>query len=278
MSMPVFAVSSMFFHEYTLQEIFSYVGASGLNGMEVWIETPDFWLRDCPVDEVIACKKNHPEIPSITVHAPVLDLNPCSINPGVTAVSLEYIVRSIRLAELMGAGVLTVHPGRRTTKRPPSDADFARFDRYITLLREAAEKTDIPISMENMEPLVNSLLCTPERMWDLLDTEPWLHFTLDVSHAISGKADDLFTYLELCGDRLTNVHISRVEGKRLHLPLDNHPDVARIIGALLDCGYAGPFTLEIDDLNFTRPLTAQEKIAVLSADRAFLAQCISQIR
>jgi sugar phosphate isomerase/epimerase len=278
MSMPVFAVSSMFFHEYTLQEIFSYVGASGLNGMEVWIETPDFWLRDCPVDEVIACKKNHPEIPSITVHAPVLDLNPCSINPRVAAVSLEYIVRSIRLAELMGAGVLTVHPGRRTTKRPPSDADFARFDRYITLLREAAEKTDIPISMENMEPLVNSLLCTPERMRDLLDTEPWLHFTLDVSHAISGKTDDLFTYLELCGDRLTNVHISRVEGKRLHLPLDNHPDGARIIGALLDCGYAGPFTLEIDDLNFTRPLTAQEKIAVLSADRAFLAQCISQIR
>ncbi|MCX6685591.1 MAG: sugar phosphate isomerase/epimerase [Methanoregula sp.] len=273
MTMPVFAVSSMFFHEYTLKEIFSYVGASGLNGMEIWIETPDFWLRDCPVDEVIACKKNQPEIPSITVHAPVLDLNPCSINPRVAAVSLEYIVRSIRLAELMGAGVLTVHPGRRTAKRPPSDADFARFDRYITILREAATTTEVKIGMENMEPIVNSLLCTPERMRELLDAEPWLLFTLDVSHAISGKADDLVTYLELCADRLTNVHISRVEGKRLHLPLDNHPDMARVIGVLGDCGYAGPFTLEIDDLNFTRPLTAQEKVAVLSVDRAFLEHC-----
>ena len=273
--MHVFAVSSMFFHEYRCEEIFSHVSASGLNGIEVWIETPDFWLRDCPVDEIIVYKKNHPEIPSITVHAPILDLNPCSINPKVAAVSLEYIVRSIRLAELMGAGVLTVHPGRRTAKRPPSDADFTRFDRYITILREAAEKSGIPVSMENMEPVVNSLLCTPERMRDLLDAEPWLHFTLDVSHAMSGPADDLSNYIEICGDRLANVHLSRVDGRRLHLPLDRHPDIVRVVGALQDCGYFGPFTLEIDDLNFTRPFTAREKIAVLAADRAFLAQCFS---
>jgi sugar phosphate isomerase/epimerase len=273
--MHVFAVSSMFFHEYRCEEIFSHVSASGLNGIEVWIETPDFWLRDCPVDEIIVCKKNHPEIPSITVHAPILDLNPCSINPKVAAVSLEYIVRSIRLAELMGAGVLTVHPGRRTAKRPPSDADFTRFDRYITILRQAAEKSGIPVSMENMEPVVNSLLCTPERMRDLLDAEPWLHFTLDVSHAMSGPADDLSNYIEICGDRLANVHLSRVDGRRLHLPLDRHPDIVRVVGALQDCGYSGPLTLEIDDLNFTRPFTAREKIAVLAADRAFLAQCFS---
>jgi sugar phosphate isomerase/epimerase len=175
----------------------------------------------------------------------------------------------------MGAGVLTVHPGRRTAKRPPSDADFKRFDRYITILREAAEKSGIPVSMENMEPVVNSLLCTPERMRDLLDAEPWLHFTLDVSHAMSGPEDDLFTYIELCGDRLANVHLSRVDGRRLHLPLDHHPDMVRVVGALQDCGYSGPFTLEIDDLNFTRPFTAREKIAVLAADHAFLAQCFS---
>jgi hypothetical protein len=54
--------------------------------------------------------------------------------------------------------------------------------------------------------------------------------------------------------------------------------MAQVVGALGDCGYCGPFTLEIDDLNFTRPFTSQEKIAVLAADRAFLAQCISQIR
>lgn len=276
--MPVFAVSSMFFHEYACAEIFSYVSASGLTGIEVWIETPDFWLRDCPVDEVIACKKNHPEIPSVTVHAPILDLNPCSINPKVATVSIEYTVRSIRLAERLGADVLTVHPGRRTAKRPPSDADFVRFDNYISILREAAGKTGITISMENMEPLVNSLLCTPERMREVLDAEPWLYFTLDVSHAMSRQPDDVYTYIELCGDRLANVHLSRVGDKRLHLPLDNDPDMERVFGALRDCGYLAPLTLEIDDLNFSRPLTAQEKIGILAADRTFLEQCTSEVR
>ncbi len=60
--MVSFSVSSMFFHEYTVSEIFSFVSRSGLNAMEFWLETPHFWLRDLPVNEVIACRNEHPEI------------------------------------------------------------------------------------------------------------------------------------------------------------------------------------------------------------------------
>jgi sugar phosphate isomerase/epimerase len=49
--------------------------------------------------------------------------------------------------------------------------------------------------------------------------------------------------------------------------------MAEVTGALRDHKYAGPLTLEIEDLNFGRTLTAEEKIAVLAADRAFLEQC-----
>ena len=130
--MVSFSVSSMFFHEYTVNEIFSFVSRSGLNAMEFWLETPHFWLRDLPVDEVIVCRNQHPEISALTVHSPILDLNPCSINPDVAQVSVEHAVRSIAIAEQMGAHILTVHPGRRTAKRPPSSADFARFDHYVS--------------------------------------------------------------------------------------------------------------------------------------------------
>ena len=136
--MVSFSVASMFFHEYTSPEIFSFVSRAGLDGMEYWLETPHFWLRDLPVDEVIACPEDHPELATLTVHAPILDLNPCSINPEVAEVSIEYAVRSLRIAEQIGAHILTVHPGRRTAKRPPGDADFVRFDHYISALREAA--------------------------------------------------------------------------------------------------------------------------------------------
>ena len=277
-TMPPIAVSSMFFHEYSCRDIFSHVQASGLDSMEFWIETPDFWLRNCPVTEFLGIRQEFTGIRDITVHAPILDLNPCSINPDVAALSIRYACESVRLAERLGAGIITVHPGRRTAKRPPSKADHERFDRYIAALRESARMHTIRISMENMEPVVNSLLCTPRGMRELLDREPWLSFTLDVSHALAGRPGDLDNYIRLCGNRLANVHLSRVDGKRVHLPLDNSPVMAGIVSALADAGYTGPLALEIDDLNFANTLSAQEKISILGADRAFIIRSLQESR
>jgi sugar phosphate isomerase/epimerase len=268
------AVSSMFFHEYTTPEIFSFISRAGLDGIEYWIETPHFWLRDLPVHEVAAARQLHPEVATLTVHAPILDLNPCSINPDVAEVSLVYAARSVDIALQMGARVLTFHPGRRTAKRPPGEADFTRFTRYISVLRQAALKNTLRVSMENMEPAVNSFLCTPERVRNLLDEEHWLYFTLDIAHALAKDDEEPIRYIELCGDRLANVHISRKEGKTLHLPLDRSPGMARVIKALLDIGYRGSLTLEIDDLNFPHHLSAEDKIAVLARDRAFMQECM----
>jgi sugar phosphate isomerase/epimerase len=272
--MVSFAVSSMFFHEYTTPEIFSFVSRAGLDGIEYWLETPHFWLRDLPVHEVLSCKKMHPEISNLTVHAPILDLNPCSINPKVAEISIQFAVQSIAIAEQLGAQVLTVHPGRRTAKRPPGEADFARFGHYLSALREAVMHNSLKISMENMEQAVNSFLCTPERVRQLLDDESWLFFTLDTSHALAKSEEEPLRYIELCHDRLANVHISRKEGRTLHHPLDRNPFMATVMHALKDAGYAGPLTLEVDDLNFPHPLSAEEKVAILSRDRAFMRECM----
>jgi sugar phosphate isomerase/epimerase len=271
--MVPFAVSSMFFHEYTSPEIFSFVSLAGLDGMEYWLETPHFWLRDLPVDEIISCRKEHPELPLLTVHAPILDLNPCSINPEVAEISIGYAVRSIGIAERMSAHILTLHPGRRTAKRPPGQADFARFERYLSALRDVATRNSLKICMENMEPAVNSFLCTPERVRQLLDDEPWLFFTLDISHALAKSEDEPGRYIELCHDRLANVHLSRKAGKTLHHPLDRSPVMRGIMEALRDVKYTGPLTLEIDDLNFPHVLSAEEKIAVLARDQEFMQEC-----
>jgi sugar phosphate isomerase/epimerase len=272
--MVPFAVSSMFFHEYTTPEIFSFVSRAGLDAIEYWLETPHFWLRDLPVQEVLSGNEKYPEISTLTVHAPILDLNPCSINPEVAEVSIQYAIRSVAIAEQLGARVLTVHPGRRTAKRPPGAADYTRFEHYLSALREAATHNSVKLSMENMEPAVNSFLCTPERVRQLLDDEPWLFFTLDTSHALVKSDEEPLRYIELCHDRLANVHLSRKEGRTLHHPLDQSPLMARIMHALIDAGYTGPLTLEIDDLNFPHQLTAEEKIAVLSRDREFMFECM----
>jgi sugar phosphate isomerase/epimerase len=172
----------------------------------------------------------------------------------------------------LGADTVTVHPGRRTAKRPPSPADFIRFDHYIGELRKAAEKNDIKICMENMEPVVNNLLCSPEKMRVLLDNEPWLYFTLDVSHALLNNEHEPGRFIDLCHDRLRNVHISRIEQGKPHFPLDRNPLMAVVMENLKDHGFSGSLTLEIEDLTFDRLLSSQEKVSVLSRDCAFMRE------
>ena len=127
-----------------------------------------------------------------------------------------------------------------------------------------------------MQPAVNSFLYTPEHVRQLLDDEPWLFFTLDVAHAMVTSDEEPCRFIELCHDRLANVHISRTEGKTLHLPLDRSPVLAGVMQSLRDIGYAGPLTLEIDDLTFEHSLSVEEKIAILTRDRAFMHECMDR--
>jgi sugar phosphate isomerase/epimerase len=271
--MVQFGVSSMFFHEYPVDQIFDFVEEAGLTGIEFWIETPHFWVRDMPLEEIEDCIRDHPRLAPITVHAPVLDLNPCSINPRIAAVSVQYAIRAVEMAELLGARTVTLHPGRRTAKRVPSDADYRRFEYYLAELYEASRGTSVRVAMENMERKVNSLLCTPEDVRELLNREPWLSFTLDVAHALKRSVEEVEAYIGGCGDRIANVHVSGVTSKAIHLPVAGNGDIAGIIAILKQQGYDGNLTLEIEDRNFAADLCSEEKITLLAGEAAFLQDC-----
>jgi sugar phosphate isomerase/epimerase len=264
------AVSTMFFHEYPLEEGFDAVEKAGLDSIEFWVETPYFWLNGHPVGELRACIGDHPGFSPVNIHAPILDLNPCSINPRVARASLSYCSEAIELADRIGAGVVTVHPGRRTAKRPPSAPEYERFERLLDVLRAGASGTQVKISIENMERAVNSLLSRPREVRELLDREPWLSFTLDVSHAMAHSVEEVTDFIALCGDRMANLHLSRSEGGRTHLPLEGSPRAKVVLRALGDAGYTGHLTLEIEDRNFDHDLSLEEKVALLSREAAFI--------
>jgi sugar phosphate isomerase/epimerase len=271
--MVQFATSSMFFHEYPIDDIFDFVDEAGCTGIEFWIETPHFWIRGLPVGEVQQSIAEHPGLAPVTVHAPVLDLNPCSINPDIAEISVEYVLRSLSIAVLLNAQIITVHPGRRTAKRTPSAADYERFDYFIDRLRKASQETGVLVAIENMEPKVNSLLCTPSDMEELLDREPWLSYTLDVAHALSVSLEEVGEYLSRCGTkRLANVHLSAAASGKMHLPVSEHDSIGRVLAMLSGNGYAGNLTLEIEDRNFDHDLSSEEKIAMLARDVRYV-QC-----
>ncbi|MEM2124262.1 MAG: sugar phosphate isomerase/epimerase family protein, partial [Methanolinea sp.] len=201
-----------------------------------------------------------------TLHAPVLDLNPVSVNPEIADVSRRHVCDSVRLAGRTGFSLVTVHPGRRTAKRPPGPDDLARFDLYVRDLHEVSEETGVKIAMENMENRVNSLVSTPESMSSLLDREGWLSFTLDLCHAMAGGRDVARRYVELCGDRLVNVHVSAEKDGKKHLPPSGDPGVTAILEQLSAEGYDGHLTLEIEDLCLPRALSCEEKISLVSRE------------
>jgi sugar phosphate isomerase/epimerase len=264
------AVSTMFFHEYPLDEGFDAIERAGLDGIEFWVETPHFWLYGHPVAELRACLGDHPGFSPVNVHAPILDLNPCSVNPRVARASLAYAAEAIGLAGRIGADVVTVHPGRRTAKRPPSAPEYERFERFLDLLRAASPGRRVRISMENMERGVNSILSQPSEVRELLDREPWLSFTLDVSHAMARSVEEVTDFIGLCGNRMANIHLSRSEDGRTHLPLDGSPRARAVLHALREAGYTGPLTLEIEDRNFDHDLSLEEKVGLLSREAAFI--------
>ncbi len=273
--MPRIAVSSMFFHEYPLPAIFSMVARAGLDTMEFWPETPDFWVRGLPVGELRTLMAEYPGFLPVTVHAPVLDLNPCSINPQVAEISVSETEGAIRFAAGIGASVVTVHPGRRTAKRPPSDADFARFSRYIARIGAVSAETGVKVAIENMEAAVNSLLCTPGAVREVLDRYPWLSFTLDISHALGTAPGEAGKYIDLCGDRIVNVHCSLFRAGRNHHPVTGSRHVAAVLRHLSEYCYDGPLTLEIEDRTFFHPLSADEKVHVLARDGKFIREFFS---
>ena len=49
--------------------------------------------------------------------------------------------------------------------------------------------------------------------------------------------------------------------------------MAGILRYLLQSGYRGNLTLELEDRNFTHDLTAEEKVLVLSRELAFMRDC-----
>jgi sugar phosphate isomerase/epimerase len=260
----------MFFHEYPLETICACAERAALDGVEFWMETPSFWLRGQPEEALRAVLDAHPGLAPISIHAPILDLNPCSINPRVADISVQYAVEAISLAHRFGAEVVTVHPGRRTAKRPPSPDDYRRFDRLIARLRDAGAGAHVRIAIENMERTVNNLLSSPGAMRELLDEEEWLWFTLDVSHAMGTSLEEVREYISVCGDRLANVHLSRATDGKMHLVLGGHPDARAVLEMLRDAGYTGPITLELEDLRFDRAYSADEKVGLLVSECAFI--------
>jgi len=254
--------SSMFFHAYQSKEIFSGMLKAGLDSVEFWMETPEFWMAGAEVGELLERKREYPSLFPIAMHAPIFDLNPCSFNDRVAEVTGDYTLFCIEMLSELGGGVVTIHPGKRTAKRPVSSLDKVKFYKYLDRLGDVSGG-NVTIALENMPPAVNAHITTAKEMRQVLDEYSWLGFTWDYAHA--QIAGDPFSFVTECGDRMVNIHASLGRVGSMHMPLKGTEEGKDLLRVLHDINYSNRITFEFEDLNYGN-LNFSEKCSILSEE------------
>ncbi len=253
--------SSMFLYEYSTDMIAKAIELSELDGIEFWVETPYFWVDRDP--KKLDCFSDF----TIALHAPVLDLNPVSVNNAVCDLSLKETLYTISLCKELDAELVTIHAGKRSALREPVWADYNSLHRYLRISSKFAKLKKVILSLENSEKRVNNLCKNVEELRKFVESYD-LAFTYDIMHS---KQDESF--LELF-DKIRNVHIS-AENNGKHVRASKDEKSVEILKKLSELGYEGYLTIELDDLGIGQ-MDFREKVEVLKEEGNFLRRIFSR--
>ncbi|MCZ7361753.1 MAG: sugar phosphate isomerase/epimerase [Candidatus Methanoperedens sp.] len=150
--------ASLFLWEYSVYDIMEILLEAGIKSVEFWAETPLFWMKRndaTSIAELIEALSLMPE--GCTLHAPIMDLNPSSYNDHVQEATIKETLWSLDLAQKIGARVVTIHPGKRTVHRTPTDEDWNKFFKYLSVCNKRAEDLDIAL-MSFIEELSDKII------------------------------------------------------------------------------------------------------------------------
>ncbi|MFZ3169287.1 MAG: sugar phosphate isomerase/epimerase [Candidatus Methanoperedens sp.] len=270
--------SSLFLWEYPVCDIMDILQKAGINSVEFWAETPFFWMdRNNETTVVQLIEAISIMTQGCTLHAPVMDLNPSSYNDLVHEATIKETLWSIELASILRARVVTIHPGKRTAHRKPTNEDWEKFMKYLEISFKKAKSSGVNLSLENSMPGVQSMCSDPGEMKEVLDQFPGLFFTFDVVHACLNSPQTALSFINELGDKIINVHIGAPHNGKPHFPAHHEKKMDIILQRLRDSGYKGDLTIEIDDKIYPGQLTREEKIKELASERKYLQSIFNDI-
>ncbi|MDF1557301.1 MAG: sugar phosphate isomerase/epimerase [ANME-2 cluster archaeon] len=271
--------SSLFLWDYSIEDIIKILSEAGIDTIEFWAETPEFWEHRHEQGVVERLKDTISVLSDrCTVHAPILDLNASSYNEHVCEATIKETLWAIDLAQELDASILTIHPGNRTVQRPPTPEDWARFFHYLTITTRYAVDASITLALENPTPRVQSMCHTPSQMGEVLKKHPDLMMTLDIPHAMQVDVDNARGFINELGSRIMNAHVGDVHNGTPHFPghIAQNPNITAVISKLHRSGYDGDMTIEIDDKLLAGHQSRSDKVSVLINEKKYLIQALSQ--
>lgn len=214
------AISSKVLQGLPLTEIIEYAAWLGFDGIELWMHQ----LADCGLSLKQVKKCLQMNYLSCQIHAETRDTNLASTNPGIRAESLRQAILAIECASYLDAPVITIHPGRLTSKKDLSSREDL-WDLQIKAFGELARlaaQTRLIIGIENMETRDKEFIVQEEHLSRIIKSvgSHSLMATLDIAHLYS--MGNLYDSLDNWTLPLVNVHISQASSQ-MHLPIHAGP-------------------------------------------------------
>lgn len=261
--------ASLFLWEYDVSDIMEILLEAGIESVEFWAETPAFWRNRRDETAIAGLVEAISVMPQgCTLHAPVLDLNPSSYNEYVREVAVKETLWSLELAKMLEARVVTIHAGKRTVHRTPTNEDRENFVNYLKVCTKRADILNINLALENSIPHISAMCSTPKEMKEVLDKFSGLFFTFDAMHAFLNSPETALSFVDELGNRIINVHIGAPhDGK--HYPSHREKKMENILRRLQDF-YKGDLTIEIDDKVYAKPMSREEKVKELIEEKKYL--------
>lgn len=162
----------------------------------------------------------------VYLHAPTIDLNPASVNPGIREETLRQTRETLDMAAVSGAKYVTTHPGvvHKEIVRPIC-IEYAK--QVLGEASDYARSAGVALSIENM-PVSKQYLCnTPVELSDFR-SHCRCGVTIDIGHAILCKSPEEF--LKLPGISYLHVHDNHGERDQHLCPGDGILDLSMLAG------------------------------------------------
>ena len=237
-----------------LPEMFRLAKAAGFEAMELRLGV-DIAMdsSDTVLAEVrSAAASAGMQITSLWVSQPLGQYPLNSSDPEVRAKGVAAIQRATEIAAAVGCGALLLVPGRLGNGAKlvtGYEETWKLFTAELTKCLPAAEKNKVMLTPENVW---NKFLVSPLEMRTFVDQfqSPWLGAHFDMGNVMQfGYPED---WIRILGSRIKRVHVkdyklsARAEQGRFVPLLEGDVNFAAVMKALIDTGYRGFLSPEID--------------------------------
>ncbi len=273
-------LSSGSLRNYGLDRVFEIAARCGYDGVEMIVDE----RTDSVHGDYLRKLSERYSIPVPVVHAPFAFLDP----PGWEKAELDRLVRSVKLAEEIGAEAVVLHTPFYTDRsfRRWLEEDLAGFQKNntVTILvenmpcyRKVGGRLGKLFSLSDLAErdrrgiwklLPNFLLpqCFPLSALGKMDQFP--NIILDTTHLGTAGIDPIAAF-DRFRDRIGHIHLSNYDGRE-HLEIQTgNLDLAAFLRHVAAAGYRGGYCLEIMPEYFDSHDSAHT-IRLLSENLAFI--------